>query len=1207
MPKASQKTEPVHKKKRRPRLGLVASYIGDLHTGRVWQGVSRAARDLDFDLVAFVVDGLRAGPGGSLRPHVGADLIPNAGLDGLIVLQGSGLDPTGSVTRGLQARSPSLPMVTVGVPVENVASIRPDWETGMRAALEHLIDEHGCKNIVLWTALLERWVGVYKDVLAEHGIPFNDSLVVPWDDRLGGKGSLLAEIAEDVGEIDAVIVPSQAGARNMISTLHSRRLLVPDDVKVIGFGSYDTAFMGGFLTEVRESVGEMGQTAARMMLDHIRDGVPLEDATMPVELVVRGSCGCTSHWGTVASGGTSAAAAQVGAETVASFVGAHEELFAARAERLLQALERELKQGAKGEFSADLLWMVHQEDKDTLAVDSWKRLVLLLQRQVLHTMKHPKRRARAKRILADAWSGLERALETEQISTDLIERDQATKLFSAYRWMGKAKNIAALNEATVRVVESLNISNLFVVVGKPGETAPESLLSSVAAKGGAQGPTGKEIAFADLWKEVKKRGFLGVSRRTLFVMSIFPLDRAGLMFAEESLFDGLVYERLREAIIGGLTNVLAAQVGREKGSLLESVVRAIDDPVYAKDLQGRFILANRRTVEQIGAKSQQDLLGKTDADMMDEKRAAVYRAQEQKIISTGEPLVNFRDTVPGPDGEPVEYLVATKVPLKDADGKTIGIAGVNHDITELRKAEERFRTDLERQRGMLRDVMDCIGSAVYVKDTEGRFMLVNRACLDQNGFDSEEEMVGKTDFDLMSEEYAERYRRQDQQVIETGEPLINWSTSFESDTGKRTHLLISKTPLMGSSGKTLGIVGVNLDITEIRSMQRQLQDKERELYQAQKLDAVGQLAGGISHDFNNLLAVILGYAEHVKRDTGVDESIHEAAEMIEDASKQAATLVRQLLDFSRQGKTERRPIDIHGVIHHTITMITKTFDKRIEISHDLQASPSVVAGDAVQLQQVVLNLAVNARDAMKKGGELVFSSYTGRVGNGYPIPHADAAIGKYVVFGVSDTGHGIPPDIRDRIFEPFFTTKKKGSGTGMGLATTYGIVKNHGGWIDIESEEGKGSKFTVWIPIAFSTEAGDPAEADMVPLKGQGRILVVDDEPGMRRVLERTLTRLGYNVVLTSDGAEGLKHFRKSAGETDLVILDWDMPKMGGRECLEGIKKARPDAKVIISSGFLQDWDGEQLSELDVAGYIKKPYTHFAISKCLDEVLNKSG
>ena len=651
MPKTNEKKGvPVRKKKGRPRLGVVASYTGDLQTGRVWQGVSRAARDLDFDLVAFVADGLRAAPDGLPRANPAADLIPGAGLDGLIVLQGAGLDPTGSVTSSLRKRSPELPIVTVGTPVEGTASIRPDWETGMRAALEHLVEAHECRNVVLWTALLERWVGVYKDVMAEHGIPFNESLVVPWDDSLEGKGSLLAAISEEVGEIDAVVVPSQAGARNMISTLHSRRLLVPDDVKIVAFGSYDTAFMGGFLTEVRESVGEMGKTAARMLLDHIREGVPLEDASMPVELVVRGSCGCTSQWGTVSKGGARAAAAQVGAETVASFVGAREELFAARAERLLQALERELKHGAKGEFSADLIWMVHQEDKDTLAADSWKRLVLLVQRQALHTIKHPKRRMRAKRILADAWSGLERALEAEQVSTDLIARDQATKLFSAYRWMGKSKDLAALQEAAVRALEQLGISNMCVLIGGPDEEAPEAVVPVVAVKGGERGPTGRDVACADLWKELKRRGFLGVSRRTVFVMSVYPLDRVGLMVVEESLLDSLVYERLREAVVGGLTNVLAAQAAREKGSLLESVITAIDDPVYAKDLEGRFILGNRRTFEQIGAENQRDLLGKTDYDLMDKKRADSYRKQERKIIRTGKPLVNFEDVVPGPDG-----------------------------------------------------------------------------------------------------------------------------------------------------------------------------------------------------------------------------------------------------------------------------------------------------------------------------------------------------------------------------------------------------------------------------------------------------------------------------------------------------------------------------------------------------------------------------
>ncbi len=386
------------------------------------------------------------------------------------------------------------------------------------------------------------------------------------------------------------------------------------------------------------------------------------------------------------------------------------------------------------------------------------------------------------------------------------------------------------------------------------------------------------------------------------------------------------------------------------------------------------------------------------------------------------------------------------------------------------------------------------------------------------------------------------------------------------------------------------------DITEHRKIESQLR-------QAQKMEAVGQLAGGIAHDFNNLLTGILGYANMLRSDSKLDKEVHESAKVIEKAARRAAELTKQLLGFARKGKLEETSVDVHRLVQEVASILGHTIDRRIRISQKLGAKPPYVRGDASQLQQVLLNLGVNARDAMPEGGEIVFETFVVELDEEYCRAHAGASPGRHLLISVTDTGCGIPKEIQDRIFEPYFTTKKRGEGTGMGLAMVYGIVKNHGGSIRVYSEGGRGTTFKVYLPLALkSAPLSGPLQA--VPRSvGTGRILVVEDEEVIRTMATKMLEGLGYEVVTAADGQEGVEYYEKHQGEIDLVIIDMVMPRMNGRDCFRRLKAMNPAVRAILSTGYGRNGAVQELLGEGIIGYVQKPYVVGQLAEAVAKAL----
>lgn len=411
--------------------------------------------------------------------------------------------------------------------------------------------------------------------------------------------------------------------------------------------------------------------------------------------------------------------------------------------------------------------------------------------------------------------------------------------------------------------------------------------------------------------------------------------------------------------------------------------------------------------------------------------------------------------------------------------------------------------------------------------------------------------------------------------------MVIHDTSPGSDSGTRT-LHRYATPARDARGGVFGRMFFFRDITYDKEL-------ERQLLHSQKMDSIGTLAGGVAHDFNNLLTTILGYTELLKRDLKDDEPRAKKLLQIEKSANRAAELTGQLLAFSRRHPTLLRVFDLNKLVGETMSMLRSTVPASIELNSDCYPKLPNIEADETQIQQVLINLVINARDALPGSGHITVSTRPGF--DTQATPNASSTI--YTILEVEDDGVGIPKDVLHRIFEPFYTTKEVGKGTGLGLAMVYGIVKKHNGFIEVTSALGVGTKFSVFLP---STAKGLQTGNVLSPGQGENRgrreltILVVDDEPALREFCVAALGEMCSHILTASNGLEALDRFREVGGKVDLVILDLTMPKMSGPECFQHLRAIDPHCRILISSGYNLDLNDRTLLKEQAAGFLPKPY-----------------
>jgi two-component system, cell cycle sensor histidine kinase and response regulator CckA len=363
-----------------------------------------------------------------------------------------------------------------------------------------------------------------------------------------------------------------------------------------------------------------------------------------------------------------------------------------------------------------------------------------------------------------------------------------------------------------------------------------------------------------------------------------------------------------------------------------------------------------------------------------------------------------------------------------------------------------------------------------------------------------------------------------------------------------------------------------------------------QLVQAQKMEAVGTLAGGIAHDFNNVLQVALGYSELILADEDLPQRYRIDLQKIHESARRGADLVQRLLTFSRKTDIKPQPINLNYRVKDLTKMLERTIPKMIEIQLSLSEDLVTINADPTQLDQILMNLAVNARDAMPEGGKLLLETAKVSIDEEFVRTHLEAKLGPHVLLTVTDTGSGIDKDTLQHIFEPFYTTKGVGAGTGLGLAMVHGIVRHHGGHIKCYSEPGKGTTFKIYFPALISEEEEAQTIERPMPRGGSETILLVDDEEFIRDLGSRILTKAGYKVITASDGKEALEVYQHSSDKISLVILDLIMPKMGGKQCLEGLMGLNPSIKVIMASGYSANGPTKDALSAGARGFVNKPY-----------------
>jgi len=420
------------------------------------------------------------------------------------------------------------------------------------------------------------------------------------------------------------------------------------------------------------------------------------------------------------------------------------------------------------------------------------------------------------------------------------------------------------------------------------------------------------------------------------------------------------------------------------------------------------------------------------------------------------------------------------------------------------------------------------------------------------------------------------------QVYESGKSVVLRDVQCECQSGSRIFdVVLWRT----QSGVAIAFH----DTTEHRRAEEERAYLREQLAQAQRMESIGLLAGGIAHDFNNLLGGILGYASFLKTRLAETDPMYRYVDTIERSGIRAAELTSQLLAFARGGKYDTKPVKVERIIEETLQIVGRTFDRSIEIVTRIDRSLPAIEADAGQIQQVLMNLFVNARDAMPGGGRLIIEAHSMVLDEDYAKKRLGAKPGPYVVVSVTDTGVGMDKQTLSRVFEPFFTTKEKGKGTGLGLAVVYGIVKNHGGFIRVYSEVGEGTTFRVFLPASEKEEV--PQGEQMIPLRGGNElILVVDDEESIRTLVADVLGSYGYKVLTAKDGEEAIEIYRERYSEISLVILDMIMPKMGGHETFRKLREINRDVRAILSTGFSQNGRAQEILREGVRGFIQKPY-----------------
>jgi len=640
------------------------------------------------------------------------------------------------------------------------------------------------------------------------------------------------------------------------------------------------------------------------------------------------------------------------------------------------------------------------------------------------------------------------------------------------------------------------------------------------------------------------------------------------VITQKTLYTNGKGEKFLVGIIRNITERKGAEARlAHERHLLRALLDASPDDIYFKDRESRFIRCSRSMTRRFRVNTADELVGKTDFDFFSGELALQFFEEEQQIIRTGKPVLGKTGKEIWSDGRRT-WTLTSKLPLRDVRGEII-------DITRNILNDEQLRSQAA--------LLDITQEAIYVRDFSGRIIYWNEGASRLYGWSMTEARARTiTELNLVQD------MSESAQAIQGVQEHNQWSGEMRQKNRAGRELVVhSQWNLMRErDGTPKAILVVNTDITEKKQL-------EAQLLRAQRLESIGTLASGLAHDLNNVLAPIMMSVQLLKEGVEDEEQLA-SLQTLETCSQRGANIIRQVLMFARGVEGQRIMLNPKHLIQEMERIVHETFPRSIEFQVRTPKEPCAVLGDPTQIQQVLMNLCVNARDAMLQGGTITVDVRKVQLDETTSGVHPKARPGTYVVITVTDTGTGIPPELMDKIFDPFFTTKPLGQGTGLGLPTVLGIAENHGGFVHVESQPGKGARFHVYLPAAPVDKdygAADAARsADLT--NGHGElVLVVDDEPSIRRFANAILKRKGYRIQTAADGREGLRLFEQQHGEIKVVVSDLIMPQLDGLGMIRELRRIQPDIRIIIVTGLGEE---NRISEARAAGaddVLNKPFT----------------
>ena len=532
--------------------------------------------------------------------------------------------------------------------------------------------------------------------------------------------------------------------------------------------------------------------------------------------------------------------------------------------------------------------------------------------------------------------------------------------------------------------------------------------------------------------------------------------------------------------------------------------------------------------------------------------------------------------------------------VKDDEGNVLYQIATVQDITERRRAEGALQASEKK----FRDLLGTIQLAAVMLDCDGNITFCNDYLLDLTGW-TRDEVLNRSWFDLfLPEDERHAARSVFQSTIAEGRNPAHYENSIRSRNGLLRTIVWDNASLRSPEGTVIGTASIGVDVTEHRAT-------EEHLRQSQKIEAIGLLAGGVAHDFNNILTSIIGYGSLLGSRIPATDPLHLYVSQILDSADRAANLTHSLLAFSRKQVIDPRPVDINDIVVGIKQMLGRVISEDIEFNIHTAVHGLIVKADKSQIEQVLLNLATNARDAMPRGGRLTVTTEEVSVDEHFIRMHHYGEPGRYAVISVADTGEGMDQKTKEHIFDPFFTTKEVGKGTGLGLAMAYGTIKQHNGFINVSSEPGKGTTFRIYLPLA---EAGLQVAEQKPPSplsSGNETILLVEDDFAVRKITKTLLEELGYTVIEAVDGEHAVRLFRENKDSVKLVVSDIIMPKQSGGDVKKELKKIVPEVKVLFISGYAADFLAQKGITDGGVNFISKPLRPDTLSRKLREILDK--